>query len=118
MAGSKGWTVDSKRLVVGGNPVGGINTQTFTNQHIFMPPTTLAAMHAAAGMQHAHAQAQQMGQQHQADPRPAPGFASMRPPPQPMQQPQPIQPQQPSQHQQAQVKGRGEGNIFHDALEV
>ena len=93
--------------MLGGNPVGGINTQTFTNQHIFMPPTTLAAMHAAAGMQHAHAQAQQMGQQHQADPRPAPGFASMRPPPQPMQQPQPIQPQQPSQHQQAQVKGKG-----------
>ena len=67
-------------MLGGGNPVGGINTQTFTNQHIFMPPTTLAAMHAAAGMQHTHARAQQMR------PWPAPGFASMRPPPRPMQQ--------------------------------
>ena len=78
------------------NPVGGapgINTQTFTNQ-IFMPPTTLAAMHAGI---HAHVQQQQP---HPADPRPAPGFAGMRPP-QPM-QPQPMQPAHPPP-QQAQV---------------
>ena len=82
------------------NPVGGapgITTQTFTNQ-IFMPPTTLAAMQ----QMHAHAHAQQ--QVHPADPRPAPGFAGMRPP-QPMQPMQPMPPQQPQQPpQQPQVR--------------
>ena len=78
-------------------PAPGITTQTFTN-HIFMPPTTLAAMQAHVGM-HPHVQQQQQGQQHPADPRPAPGFAGLRPPqPQPMQPSQP--PQQPQQPQQ------------------
>ena len=87
-------------------PAPGINTQTFTNQ-IFMPPTTLAAMQQAQAGMHFQAQQQhQQQQQHPADPRPAPGFAGMRPP-QPMQPQQPIQPmQQPQQPPQQQPQVR------------